>query len=30
VKVGEMPSPWDMLVLPRVRGFEDAWRRGLP
>jgi acetolactate synthase-1/2/3 large subunit len=30
VPVGEMPSPWDMLVLPRVRGFQDAWRVLLP
>jgi acetolactate synthase I/II/III large subunit len=30
VRVGEMPSPWDMLALPRVRGFEEAWRPALP
>ena len=30
VKVGEMPSPWDMLHLPRVRGFEEAWRPTMP
>jgi len=30
VPVGEMPSPWDMLALPRVRGFHDAWRVPLP
>jgi acetolactate synthase-1/2/3 large subunit len=30
VPVGEMPSPWDMLIHPRVRGFEDAWRVNLP
>jgi len=30
VKVGEMPSPWDMILLPRVRGFTDAWRPALP
>jgi len=30
VRVGEMPSPWDMLALPRVRGFHDAWRPNLP
>ena len=30
VKVGEMPSPWDMLALPRVRGAEEAWRPALP
>jgi len=29
-KVGEMPSPWDMLALPRVRGFHEAWRLSLP
>jgi acetolactate synthase I/II/III large subunit len=30
VKVGEMPSAWDMILLPRVRGFADAWRPALP
>ena len=30
VKVGDMPSPWDMLALPRVRGFDEAWRPSLP
>jgi acetolactate synthase-1/2/3 large subunit len=30
VKVGEMPSPWDMLALPRTRGFDEAWRPALP
>lgn len=30
VKVGEMPSPWDMILLPRLRGFADAWRPALP
>ncbi len=30
VPVGEMPSPWDMIALPRVRGFHDAWRVPLP
>ena len=30
VKVGGMPSPWDMILLPRVRGFADAWRPALP
>jgi acetolactate synthase-1/2/3 large subunit len=30
VPVGEMPSPWDMILLPRVRGFADAWRPSLP
>jgi acetolactate synthase I/II/III large subunit len=30
VPVGKMPSPWDMILLPRVRGLEDAWRPALP
>ena len=30
VKVGAMPSAWDMILLPRVRGFADAWRPALP
>ncbi|MGE0224028.1 MAG: thiamine pyrophosphate-dependent enzyme [Acetobacteraceae bacterium] len=30
VPVGEMPSPWDMILLPRVRGPADAWRPALP
>lgn len=30
VPVGEMPSPWDMILLPRVRGFADSWRPALP
>lgn len=30
VPVGQMPSPWDMILLPRVRGFADAWRPALP
>ncbi|MDR3538861.1 MAG: thiamine pyrophosphate-binding protein [Acetobacteraceae bacterium] len=30
VPVGEMPNPWDMILLPRVRGFGDAWRPALP
>jgi acetolactate synthase-1/2/3 large subunit len=30
VPVGSMPSPWDMILLPRVRGFADAWRPALP
>jgi acetolactate synthase I/II/III large subunit len=30
VPVGEIPSPWDMILLPRVRGFADAWRPVLP
>jgi acetolactate synthase-1/2/3 large subunit len=29
-KVGEMPSAWDMILLPRVRGMEDDWRPRLP
>jgi acetolactate synthase-1/2/3 large subunit len=29
VKVGEMPSPWDMLSPRRVRG-EETWRPSLP
>jgi acetolactate synthase-1/2/3 large subunit len=29
VKVGEMPSPWDMLVPRRVRG-QEHWRPSLP
>lgn len=29
VPVGEMPSPWDMILLPRVRGTE-GWRPALP
>jgi len=29
VPVGEMPSPWDMILLPRVRGTE-TWRKVLP
>jgi acetolactate synthase-1/2/3 large subunit len=29
VPVGAMPSPWDMILLPRVRGFSDAWRSAL-
>jgi acetolactate synthase-1/2/3 large subunit len=28
VPVGEMPSPWDMILLPRVRG--SAGRPPLP
>jgi acetolactate synthase-1/2/3 large subunit len=27
VPVGEMPSPWDLILLPRVRGLEESWRR---
>jgi acetolactate synthase-1/2/3 large subunit len=30
VPVGAMPSPWDMILLPRVRGLADAWRPALP
>ena len=30
VKIGELPSAWDMILLPRVRGFADAWRPALP
>jgi acetolactate synthase I/II/III large subunit len=30
VPIGAMPSPWDMILLPRVRGFADAWRPALP
>lgn len=30
VKVGELPSAWDMILLPRVRGFADAWRPAMP
>ena len=30
VKVGEMPSPWDMILLPRVRGSGEAARPPLP
>lgn len=29
VKVGEMPSPWDMLTPSRVRG-QEGWRVALP
>jgi len=29
VPVGVMPSPWDMILMPRVRGHE-SWRRSLP
>ena len=29
VPVGEMPSPWDMILLPRVRG-ESSPRPNLP
>lgn len=30
VPVGELPSPWDMILLPRVRGMADGWRQALP
>ena len=30
VPVGQMPSPWDMILLPRVRGLADSWRPALP
>ncbi len=30
VPVGEMPSPWDLILLPRVRGMEESWRRPMP
>jgi acetolactate synthase-1/2/3 large subunit len=30
VRLGEMPSPWPLILLPRVRGFEEAWRRAWP
>ncbi len=30
VPVGEMPSPWDMILLPRIRGLTDAWRPAMP
>jgi acetolactate synthase-1/2/3 large subunit len=30
VPCGPMPSPWDMILLPRQRGFADAWRPALP
>jgi len=30
VPVGEMPSPWDMIQLPRVRGSADGARPELP
>ncbi len=30
VPVGAMPSPWDMILLPRVRGLDNAWRPALP
>ena len=30
VPVGELPSIWDLIALPRVRGFEDSWRSTAP
>ena len=30
VKVGPMPSPWDLILLPRVRGLTEARRPALP
>jgi acetolactate synthase I/II/III large subunit len=30
VPMPEVPSAWDMILLPRVRGFEEAWRPALP
>ena len=30
VPVGPMPDPWPLIMRPRVRGFEDGWRRNLP
>jgi acetolactate synthase-1/2/3 large subunit len=30
VKVGAMPSAWDMILLPRVRAPEEAWRSRWP
>jgi acetolactate synthase-1/2/3 large subunit len=30
VRCGPMPSPWGMILLPRLRGFTDAWRPALP
>jgi acetolactate synthase-1/2/3 large subunit len=30
VKVGVMPSAWDMILLPRVRAPEEAWRSRWP
>ena len=30
VRVGEMPSPWDMLGGRRVRGPDEAWRPNMP
>lgn len=30
VPVGPMPNPWRFIHLPRVRGFDESWRRQLP
>ncbi len=30
VPVNQMPSPWDMILLPRVRGLAESWRPALP
>jgi acetolactate synthase-1/2/3 large subunit len=30
VPVGEMPSPWELILRPRVRGFAESWRRWAP
>ena len=30
VRLGELPSPWPLILLPRVRGFEESWRRAWP
>lgn len=30
VPMGDVPSAWGMILLPRVRGFEDGWRPALP
>ena len=30
VPVGEMPSPWDMILMPRLRDPNGAWRPALP
>lgn len=30
VPVGAMPSPWDMILLPRLREPGAAWRKALP
>ena len=30
VPMPEVPSAWDMILLPRVRGQEEAWRPALP